>query len=360
MLGRVLSYRYFQTSIRLSNCRYLHGLTWIFTIIITMIGLIIFNDALEKINDRRLKKFNDSYSPSLLKTLILNQIHVGEASSTISPANYLDPFVYSRIDFTHNDQRRSESSRNWCQTQSKAIRTQDLELSKCTTMKYFDGNEHVLCLDYITVNSCLVMSVRMGNSDVNDTFLNQLYESMGCRIFVFDPYQAKFSSNSSEIMMTIKPNWVSYRLGLTASAAVDDHSNLMTIGKLTDFIRLDVISARIDILQIDIDNANEWNLLDDNEFFLYLCRHVKQLIVKTKPIYSKRFQHYRIYTLKLNRCFSLLKRRSRLYLLGKHNQLESEWSLTTFSINLGLFCDEIDMSMYLLVYGHLYLVNTKL
>ena len=108
------------------------------------------------------------------------------------------------------------------------------------------------------------------------------------------------------------------------------------------------------------DLANEWNLLDDNEFFHYLCRNVKQIILKTKPIYPKRFQHYRVFTLKLSKCFALLHRHSRLYFLGRHNQIESEWSLTTFSLNLGLFCDEIDLAMYTLVYGHLYLINTKL
>lgn len=301
---------------------------------------------------------------SLLQNLIITKLNASDrmssSLSTVKPLNYLDPFVYSRIEFTHNDQRRSELSQRWCQAQSKFIRPQDLEPFKCLNVKQFPNSDHVFCLDPFIRNSCLIMSVSMGNNRLDDPFLSQLYDWAACRLFTLDPYQQPVHTNSSDLMITVKPNWTYYRLGLTASAAVDDHSNLMTIGKLADFIRLDSISARIDIFMLDIDNANEWNLLDDNDFFLYLCRHVKQLIVKTKPIYSKRFQHYRIFTLKLNKCFSLLRRRSRLYLLGRHDQLESEWSLTTFSLNLGLFCDEIDMSMYLLVYGQLYLVNTKL
>ena len=273
---------------------------------------------------------------------------------SIPSVNYLDPFVHSRIEFTHEDQQRSETSRKWCQAQSKAIRPQDLEPYKCTTIKQIPGSDDVFCQDPLVLNSCLVMSVRMGNRRTNDTFDRYLYEGAGCRLFSLNPYE------QPEEMITIKPNWFYYRLGLTASAAVDDQSNLMTIDQLAAHIHLDAISARIDILRLDLDSANEWTLLDDNDFFQYLCRHVKQLIVQTRPIYAKRFQHYRIFMLKLNRCFALLQRRSRLYLLGQHDEIESEWSLTTFSINLGLFCDEIDMSMYLLVYGHLYLVNTKL
>lgn len=310
-------------------------------------------------------KTNDvSISPSILQNLIINQLNQTPSILTkpffSTPANYLDPFVYSRVDVTHNDERRSEVSRKWCQAQSKFIRTQDLEPFKCTDIKQFENSDHLFCQDLFIRNSCLVMSIGMGNNQLNDTFDNQLYDWAGCRLLTFDPYQQLIQTNTSAIMINIKPNWTFYRLGLTASAAVDDNSNLMTIKKLVEYIHLDSISTRIDILKIDIDNANEWNLLDDNEFLLYICRHVKQLIIKTKPIHSKRYQHYRIFTIKLNKCFSLLRRRPRLYLLGRHDKLETEWSLTTFSINLGLFCDEIDMSMYLLVYGHLYLVNTKL
>ena len=177
-------------------------------------------------------------------------------------------------------------------------------------------SDHLFCEDLLVRNSCLIMSFAMGQNQVENPFINYFYDWGHCRIFTFDPYQPlKSSTNGSELRATIKPNWISYRLGLTASAAVDDHSNLFTMEKLAEFIRLDSISARIDLMIIDIDNANEWNLLDDNDFFLYVCRHVKQLIVKTKPIYSKRFQHYRVFTLKLIRCFALLRRRSRLYLL---------------------------------------------
>ncbi len=310
------------------------------------------------------KRDHVSLSPSFLQNLIITKLNLTEPTLAIPPiptqSNYLDPFVYSRIYFTHNDEQRTEASRKWCQAQSKFIRPQDLESFKCANMKQFEHSDHVFCEDPFIRNSCLIMSIGMGNNQLDDTFNSQLYEWGGCRVLTFDPYHQPIQTNTSDIMITIKPNWIFYRLGLTASAAVDDNSNLMTIRKLVDYIHLDSSSSRIDILKIDIDNANEWNLLDDSDFLLYICRHVKQLIIKTKPIHSKRFQHYRIYTLKLNKCFALLRRRSRLYLLGRHNQFESEWSLTTFSINLGLFCDEIDMSMYLLVYGHLYLVNTKL
>ncbi len=310
------------------------------------------------------KRDHVSLSPRFVQNHLITRFNLTPPTLAIPPiptvSNYLDPFVYSRIQFTHNDEQRTETSRKWCQAQSKFIRPQDLEQFKCVNIKQFENSDHIFCLDPFVRNSCLIMSIGMGNNRFDDTFHSQLHEWGGCRLLTFDPYQQPIQTNTSNTMITIKPNWIFYRLGLTASAAVDDNSNLMTIKKLADYIHLDSISSRIDILIIDIDNANEWNLLDDSDFIFYICRHVKQLIIKTKPIYSKRFQHYRIYTLKLAKCFSLLRRRSRLYLLGRHNQFESEWSLTTFSINLGLFCDEIDMSMYLLVYGHLYLVNTKL
>ena len=306
------------------------------------------------------KKQNSvSLSPFILQSLIITKYHK-TSSTLVTPSNYLDPFIYSRIQFTYNNEKRSKTSQKWCQAQSKFIRPQDLEPFKCTNIKQFENTDHIFCLDSFIRNSCLVMSVSMGSNQLNDTFENQLYDWAGCRLLTFDPYQQFIQTNTSDKMINIKPNWIFYRLGLSASAAIDESSNLMTIKQLVEYIHLDSISTHIDIFKIDMDNANEWNLLDDSDFIFYICRHVKQLIIKTKPIYSKRFQHYRIFALKLNRCFSLLRRRSRLYLLKQHNQFESEWSLTTFAINLGLFCDEIDMSMYLLVYGHLYLVNTKL
>lgn len=330
--------------------------------LILLILLVILAKKYPSYRHHSSKKSSISLSPLILQNLLITKINLTETTLArpISSNNYLDPFVYSRITFTHNDEQRSESSRKWCHTQTKLLRPQDLELFKCMNIKQFENSDHVFCLDSFVRNSCLIMSMSVGYNQLDDTFNNQLYDWSGCRLLTFDPYQQFNHINKSTFMIQIKPNWIFYRLGLTASAAVDDNSNLMTIRKLTEYIHLDSFSTRIDILNIDLDNANEWNLLDDNDFFLYLCQHVKQLIIKTKPIYSKRFQHYRIYILKLNRCFSLLRRRSRLYLLGRHNQFESEWSLTTFSLNLGLFCDEIDMSMYLLVYGHLYLINTKI
>ncbi|CAF0923596.1 unnamed protein product [Rotaria sp. Silwood1] len=364
---RLLSDNFIQSFVRrLQSRRYF--LLKLISFLIIFISLIILarNSSYQNHSLSFLSSKSDlvSLSPSHLQSIIINKLNLTQLTLSIpskgTPPNYLDPFVYSRIQFTHNDERRTETSQKWCQAQSKFIRPQDLEPFKCNDIKQFENSDHIFCLDPIIRNSCLIMSIGMGNNRLNDTFDNQLYEWAGCRLLTFDPYQQPIQTNTSDIMIKIKQNWTFYRLGLTASAAVDDNSNLMTIRKLAEYIQLESISARIDILNIDIDNANEWNLLDDSDFLLYICRHVKQLIIKTKPIHSKRFQHYRIYTLKLNKCFSLLRRRSRLYLLGRHNQFESEWSLTTFSINLGLFCDEIDMSMYLLVYGHLYLVNTKL
>lgn len=358
---RLLSDHFIQSLFRCRQKKHYFLLKLIGLLMIVILVIILTKKSYRRHSSERASV---SLSPLILQNLLITKINLTEPTlarpSTPTSLNYLDPFVYSRIQFTHNDEQRTESSRKWCQTQSKSIRPQDLELAKCTNIKQFENNDHVLCLDSFTRNSCLVMSIGVGYNQLDDKFNNQLYDWGGCRVLTFDPYQLPIPTNTSSVMLTIKPNWIFYRLGLTASAAIDDNSNLMTIRKLADYIHLDSISARIDILKIDIDNANEWNLLDDSDFFLYICRHVKQLIIKTKPIYSKRFQHYRIYTLKLNKCFSLLRRRSRLYLLGRHDQFESEWSLTTFSLNLGLFCDEIDMSMYLLVYGHLYLVNTKL
>ncbi|CAF0785107.1 unnamed protein product [Adineta ricciae] len=339
--------------------------------IVLLVTLITFVIILKNSSDRQpslsyasSKRRHVSLSPKILQNLLITKLNVTDSTlaipSIVTPASYLDPFIHSRIQFTHNDDQRPEQSRKWCQAQSKFIRPQDLEPFKCVDMKQFDNHEHVLCLDPLIRNSCLIMTIGMDNNRLDSSFENQLYEWSGCRVLTFDPYYQPIQTNSSDRMITLKSNWIFYRIGLTPSAAVDDNSNLMTIGKLAEYIHLDSLSTRIDILKIDIDNANEWNLLDDNDFFQYICRHVKQLIIKTKPIHSKRFQHYRIFTLKLNRCFALLRRRSRLYLLGRHNQFESEWSLTTFSLNLGLFCDEIDMSMYLLIYGHLYLVNTKI
>jgi hypothetical protein len=360
--ARLLSDNFLQSFIRCLQWRH-YFLFKSIGLLITFVSLIILakNSSHRRRSPPYLSSKRDhiSLSPSIVQNLLITKLNLTEPTlarpSTAS--NYLDPFVYSRIQFTHNDEQRSETSRKWCQAQSKFIRPQDLEPFKCINIKQFENSDHVICQDLFIHNSCLIMSVGVGHTQLDDTFNQQLYDWSGCRLLTFDPYQQPIQTNTSNRMINIKPNWIFYRLGLTASAAVDDNSNLMTIRKLADYIHLD---SRIDILIIDIDNANEWNLLDDSDFFLYICRHVKQLIIKTKPIYSKRFQHYRIFTLKLNRCFSLLRRRSRLYLLGRHNQFESEWSLTTFSINLGLFCDEIDMSMYLLVYGHLYLVNTKL
>ncbi len=364
---RLLSDSFIQSFVRCLQWKH-YFLLKLIGFLITFISFIILakNSSYQRRSSPFLFSKSDhvSLSPSILQNLLITKLNLTEPTLARPPtptaSNYLDPFVYSRIEFTHNDEQRSETSRKWCQTQSKFIRPQDLEPFKCVNIKQFENIDHVFCLDSFIRNSCLIMSIGIGNNQLDDPFNNQLYEWGGCRLLTFDPYQQPIQANTSNIMITIKPNWIFYRLGLTVSAAVDDNSNLMTIRKLADYIHLDSISSRIDILKIDIDNANEWNLLDDSDFFFYICRHVKQLIIKTKPIYSKRFQHYRIYTLKLNRCFSLLHRHSRLYLLGRHNQFESEWSLTTFSINLGLFCDEIDMSMYLLVYGQLYLVNTKL
>jgi hypothetical protein len=358
---RLLSDHFIQLFVRYLQWRY-YFLLKLIGFIITIISLLslIKNSSYRHRSPPFLASQRDhvSFSPTFVQNLLITKLNLTEPTLAIpTPSNYLDPFIYSRIQFTHNDEQRSETSRKWCQAQSKFIRPQDLEQFKCINIKQFENSDHVFCEDTFIRNSCLILSFGIDHNQLDDPFNNQLYDWGGCRLLTFDPYQQPIQTNTSNIMLTIKPNWIFYRLGLTASAAVDDHSNLMTMRKLMEYINL---NSRIDILRIDIDNANEWNLLDDSDFFLYLCRNVKQLIIKTKPIYSKRFQHYRIFTLKLNRCFALLRRRSRLYLLGRHNQFESEWSLTTFALNLGLFCDEIDMSMYLLIYGHLYLVNTKL
>ena len=358
---RSFSENFLQSFVRCLQWKHNFLLKWIVLVVICLSLLSLINNSSSQHRSKSVfiePNADVSLSPSFLQTLLITKLNLTDSTVAIpTPANYLDPFVYYRIQFTHNDEQRSETSRKWCQSQSKYIRPQDLEPYKCVNIKQFPASDHVLCEDSLTRNSCLIMSFGIGQNQFEDSLNNQLFDWSGCRLLTFDPYQPLISSNSSIREMTIKPNWISYRLGLTASAAVDDNSNLMTIRKLTESIHLD---SRIDILRIDIDNANEWNLLDDSDFFLYICRHVKQLIIKTRPIYSKRFQHYRIFTLKLNKCFALLRRRSRLYLLGRHDQFESEWSLTTFSLNLGLFCDEIDMSMYLLVYGHFYLVNTKI
>ena len=287
-------------------------------------------------------------SQSSIQQLLITRLNLLPTTIAVPP-NYHDPFIYSRIEFTHSDEQRSETSRKWCQGQSKYIRPADLEPYKCINIKQFERSQHVLCEDVLTKNSCLILSFTIGQNQFEENFLTELSNWASCRLVAFDPYYQPIQVNRSD--------WTFYRLGLTASAAIDENSNLMTIRKFADLLHL---NTRIDIFKIDIDNANEWNLLDDNEFFHYLCRNVKQIILKTKPIYSKRFQHYRVFTLKLTKCFALLHRHSRLYFLGRHNQIESEWSLTTFSLNLGLFCDEIDLAMYTLVYGHLYLINTKL
>ena len=353
---RLLPDNFLQSFVRCLQWKHNFLLKWILLVIVSLSILTLMRNS-SKSNPMEIKP-DVSFSPSLIQSLLITKLNLtGSTLFVPTPANYLDPFVYSRIQFTHNDEQRSETSRKWCQSQSKYIRPQDLEPYKCLNIKQFPSNDHVLCEDVLTRNSCLIMSFGIGHNQIDDSLNNQLYDWSGCRLLTFDPYQQFLSSNLSTRMFIVKPNWIFYRLGLTASAAVDDNSNLMTIRKLAESIEL---NSRIDILRIDIDNANEWNLFDDSDFFLYICRNVKQLIIKTRPIYSKRFQHYRIFTLKLNKCFALLRRRSRLYLLGRHDQFESEWSLTTFSLNLGLFCDEIDMSMYLLVYGHLYLVNTKI
>ncbi|CAF1229345.1 unnamed protein product [Rotaria magnacalcarata] len=359
---RLLSDNFIQSFIRYLQWKhcFLIKLIVFLTIFISLIT-VIKNSSYQQRSLSFLAPKNqyDSLSPLILQNQIIAKLNLTQLT-LVTPQNYLDPFVYSRIQFTHNNEQRTEASRKWCQAQSKFIRPQDLEPYKCADVKQFENSDHSFCLDPFVRNSCLIMSFGMGNNRLNNTFDNQLYDWGGCQLLTFDPYQQPTQTNTTNIMIPIKQNWTFYRIGLTASAAVDDNSNLMTIRKLVEYVHLDSVGTRIDILIIDIDNANEWNLLDDSDFILYLCRHVKQLIIKTKPIHSKRFQHYRIYTVKLNKCFSLLHRRSRLYLLGRQNEIESEWSLTTFSINLGLFCDEIDMSMYLLVYGHLYLVNTKL
>ncbi|CAF3511300.1 unnamed protein product [Rotaria socialis] len=359
---RLLSDNFIQSLIRYLQWKhyFLIKLIGFLTIFISLI-IVIKNSSYQQRSLSFLASKNqyDSLSALILQNQIITKLNLTRPT-LVTPPNYLDPFAYSRIQFTHNDEQRTEASRKWCQAQSKFIRPQDLEPYKCNDVKQFENSDHSFCLDPFVRNSCLIMSFGMGNHRLNNTFDNQLYDWGGCQLLTFDPYQQPTQTNTTNIMIPIKQNWTFYRVGLTASAAVDDNSNLMTIRKLVEYVNLDSVGTRIDILIIDIDNANEWNLLDDSDFILYLCRHVKQLIIKTKPIHSKRFQHYRIYTVKLNKCFSLLRRRSRLYLLGRHNEIESEWSLTTFSINLGLFCDEIDMSMYLLVYGHLYLVNTKL
>lgn len=361
---RLLSDKFIQPSVRFLQCRHyflpkLMGFLAVLITLLTVIKISFYQQNSLSFLSRKTSN-HVSLSPSVLQNLLIKNLNRTQSATSIPPS-YLDPFVYSRVQFIHNDEKRTESSRKWCQAQSKFIRPQDLEPFKCTNMKEFDNTEHVFCLDSFVRNSCLVISIGMGNNRLNDAFDNHLYDWGGCRLLTFDPYQQpSIQMNSSDTVIPIKPNWTFFRLGLTASAAVDENSNLLTIRKLIEYTNLDTIGIRIDILKIDIDNANEWNLLDDSDFLLYLCRHVKQLIIKTKPIYSKRYQHYRIFTIKLSRCFSLLRRRSRLYLLGRHNEIESEWSLTTFSLNLGLFCDEIDMSMYLLIYGNLYLVNTKL
>ncbi|CAF0739247.1 unnamed protein product [Didymodactylos carnosus] len=304
---------------------------------------------------------------------------------------YLDPFLGRRVQFSHNNERRTAQSEKWCKAQTKYVRPIDLEQYKCMNIKRIGGkveelinvpNEnhrvdgaYFFCEDLIKYNNCLVVSIGVGN---DDSFDDDIQESYACRVFSFDPYQEpehvrKLRKTQNQVIIKITQTWTFYRLGITASAVIDNDPSsigtLLPIQQLIEYVKLDDDSSIIiHILKIDIDNGNEWHLLDDQEFMTYVCKHVKQLLLKTKPIHSKRFMHYRIFTLKLTKCFSLLRRDPRLYLLmtkqrdnnGDTQQTQTEWQLTSFKLDIGLFCDEIDLAMYLLIYGDLYLVNTKL
>jgi len=103
------------------------------------------------------KRDHVSLSPSFLQNLIITKLNLTEPTLAVPPiptqSNYLDPFVYSRIHFTHNDEQRTEASRKWCQAQSKFIRPKILNLSNAL----ISNNLNIVIMSFVKIHLYVIL-----------------------------------------------------------------------------------------------------------------------------------------------------------------------------------------------------------
>ncbi len=118
---------------------------------------------------------------------------------------------------------------------------------------------------------------------------------------------------------------------------------------------LDMTKTRnkiVDVFKIDIEGP-EKGVIETMDID-YFCKYVKQFMIETHPGFPPDL----IY--KLERCFYLFHRDSRLFLesiRGPTGWL-TEWQKTGgFSLNLSLFKNEVELSKFLFTKGELYFVN---
>ena len=214
-------------------------------------------------------------------------------------------------------------------------------------------------------NSCHVLSFGVNDDYSFDEEMNSIFN---CQVDSFDPFieSIYFQSirtqkpylNSSPVL-SIKPNWKFYRIGLSEKPSLiqnrvsaDDQS--FKIGDMFDFKSiLKLIGAyekTIDVLKIDIEGEEKSVLL--NMDMDYVCKYVKQLMFET----HKNFKFDEL--VRLEKCFYMFYRHTRFFLydIGSPSGWRSEFQ-NGYQLNLSIFSNEVNMSEYMFVNGELYFAN---
>lgn len=249
---------------------------------------------------------------------------------------------------------------------SDLFRTRDFIRYDC---KILDSNEpFLLCQDKnlkIEQTKCNVLTFRANNNDYS--FEKGLQSKFNCKIDSFDPFheaefitdQRKTKSQLQSTTVELTKKWKFHRIGLNEKKN-EKTLRENSIGMLTSFSnilnKIEMVNQTIDVLQMDIKGA-EWDFIENFDI-KYACKYIKQFLLKTHPLRythsSNRLKMFR----KLEECFFLYRRNSRLFENHRKNKLLLKELLPGYKIDEVLSSeDEIDLIDYLFLYGELSFAN---
>ena len=246
--------------------------------------------------------------------------------------------LFRTRDFIRYDCKELESDENFLLCQDKNLR---IERTKCNILT-FGANKN----DY--------------------SFEKGVISKFNCKINSFDPfYEAEFIINQRKEKMEfhsstveLSDKWKFHRIGLSN----DNQKTLLenSIGMLTTFPKIlnqvEMGNQTIDVLQMDIKGA-EWDFIESFDIN-YACKYIKQFVLKTHPLrHTRPSNRLRIFR-RLENCFALYKRNSRLFDNGPKKKINLKEILPGYKVDEVLSSNnEIDLIDYLFLYGELSFVN---
>lgn len=210
-------------------------------------------------------------------------------------------------------------------------------------------------------NSCRVLSFGINTDESFDYEINRDY---GCEVHSFDPFieSKRFTEIRSfdpkladAYRIPVNQKWTFYRIGVTGSAKnVINKNKIGWIDTLENIIEMTGFKDKvIDVFKMDIESG-EINVLE--EFNIdYACKYYKQFVLETHA--ASLTQNLHDLMLKLDKCFSLFHRDSRLIGPNYSGEVVLDVAKTGFNINLQHFVNEINLANFLISTGELYFIN---